>query len=113
MERTQVKHRVSSPSLHYLLLKFDRYDNLEEVLDLKGLLMININIRSLRSKFEQIELLLNEEEVKVLNLSESWLNADIPNNLVRIDHYKIYRQDRKLKRRGGGNSARMCMNLLR
>lgn len=63
-----------------LLLKYDRYDNMTDILDLNE----------------------SKGKIKALNLSESWLNAEIPNSMMRIEHYKIYRQDRKLKKRRGG-----------
>lgn len=46
--------------------------------------------------------MLKDEKIKVLNLSESWLNPEIPNNTVRLDQYKIYRQERNANKRGGG-----------
>lgn len=68
----------------------------------KGLSLININIRSLLSKQEQIECLLSTEIVGVLNLSETWLNKSTPTDRIRVANYKIYRHDRELKKRGGG-----------
>lgn len=58
-------------------------------------------MRSLISKYEQIEAILEDGKVDILSLSESWLNKNISNNLVRANGYKIYRLDRARKSRGG------------
>lgn len=63
---------------------------------------MNLNIRSLPSKFEQVELLLDEENIKILNLSESWLDKDVTNSMLRIEQYKIHRLDRQKRKKGGG-----------
>lgn len=46
--------------------------------------------------------MLENEKIRILALSESWRSAEIPNDVVRINNYKIYRQDREGKRKGGG-----------
>lgn len=64
--------------------------------------MIGLNVRSLVSKYEQIEAILDDGRIDVLSLNESWLNNNISNNLIRIEGYKIYRLDRAMRRKGGG-----------
>lgn len=59
-------------------------------------------MRSLISKYEQIEAILDEGKIDILSLSESWLNKNITNTLIRANGYKIYRLDRTRKCRGGG-----------
>lgn len=76
------------------------HEALTEISKAPGLVSINLNIRSLPSKFEQIEILLESERIKILNLSESWLSNETTNNLIRIKNYKIYRLDRKKKKKG-------------
>lgn len=72
-----------------------------DIIKAPGLISINLNIRSLPSKFEQVEILLENESIKILNLSQSWLSSEINNNSIRIENYKIYRLDRKKKKKGG------------
>lgn len=54
------------------------------------------------SKFEQIEVLLSDEKLDLLSLSETWLSPTVANNVVRINNYKIYRWDRQRNKKGGG-----------
>lgn len=68
----------------------------------KGLKIASLNVRSLVSKIEQIEVLLSDEKLDLLGVSESWLKPSVTNNIVRIDNYKIYRWDRQANKRGGG-----------
>lgn len=68
----------------------------------KGLSFVNLNIRSLLPKYEQIECLLSSEVIGVLSLSETWLSSNIPTDRIRVPEYKIYRLDRVMRKRGGG-----------
>lgn len=45
-------------------------------------------------------------------MSESWLNSRVGNNQIRIPNYKVYRWDRKVKKRGGGICVYVHKNLL-
>lgn len=82
--------------------------NLNELGPLKSknrLKITSLNIRSLAPKLEQVEVLLSDEKIDLLSLTETWLKPTLSNNLVRIDNFKIYRWDRKLSKRGGGIGA--------
>lgn len=79
-----------------------------EIEEKKGFLVVGLNIRSLQSKQEQVEVLLDSKKIDILNLNESWLSSKCSNNSVRMEDYKIYRLDPKVKQRGGG----LCVYVL-
>lgn len=63
--------------------------------------LVSYNVRSLTNKLPQLEAILQETSIDALCISESWLNSDVSNDQIRINGYKIYRLDRKIKHRGG------------
>ena len=65
--------------------------------------IIHLNARSLKNRehLAQIKELVNNENVDVLAVSESWLNSFMTKAEVEISGYKIYRLDRKHKKGGG------------
>lgn len=77
-------------------------DSLESLKLRRGLKIMSLNVRSLLPKIEQIECILNDEAINILSLTESWLKPSQENTLLRINNYKIYRWDRKLRKKGGG-----------
>lgn len=78
----------------------------------RGLVISSLNIRSLLPKIAQIECLLEEEDIGVLGLNETWLGNNVSNNQIRINNYKIYRWDRKTGKRGEGLCAYVHKSLL-
>lgn len=62
-------------------------------------------MRSLINKIDQIRILLENGKIDILSLSETWLRKVIPDELIHIDGYKLYRADRgnsgKTERGGG------------
>lgn len=70
--------------------------------DQKGMKIISWNIRSLVKHFEEVSLILNNCDIEIINFNESWMGKDNPNSMYRLDNYKIYRNDRAGKKRGGG-----------
>ena len=67
----------------------------------RGLLGGHINIRSLVSKSDQIEHLLNNSNLDFLGVSETWLSKSSPEAAVNVSRYNVFRKDRD-KGRGGG-----------
>ena len=65
----------------------------------------HLNVRSLNvvDKFEEIALIILNEDFKIFALSETWLNSLIPSELFDIPGYcSLYRRDRLDGRRAGG-----------
>ena len=74
----------------------------------KGFNMGHLNIQGIQNKVEQIDLMLNssENDIQLLGLSESKLNANHPNNFFAIKNFQFFRKDRTLSadrpEQGGG-----------
>lgn len=67
-----------------------------------GLSLIHLNTQSILPKFEEIQLTINNLCPDIFCVTESWLSHAIPNGLVALDQYTLYRLDRLAHRRGGG-----------
>lgn len=88
------------------MLKKDKIvENFSDLNRLKRFKIVSINVRSLTSKIAQLEAILDSTRVDALCINESWLNESVNNNQIRIRDYKVYRLDRKEKKRGGGLCA--------
>ena len=59
------------------------------------------NARSLTNKIDELSVVLEQNDVSVAILTETWLNENQPNEGYDIDGYNIIRNDRN-KGRGGG-----------
>lgn len=74
----------------------------------KGFKIISINIRSLLPKFHQFLLELDDCELDVICICESWLKKDLDLNHISIDEFSLTRLDRSVKlpngdtKKGGG-----------
>ena len=74
----------------------------------KGVNIVFWITRSLLNKIDDVREKLHDGNISILIFSESWLKPDIPDTLVDIDGYTLYRQDRNFKnkkgyhKRGGG-----------
>ncbi len=67
----------------------------------KGLLMGNLNIRSVASKTEQLEQLLTNSNFVLLCLSETWLTESSPNTAYLVPGYTVFTKDRTFGKGGG------------
>ena len=57
-------------------------------------------IRSLLKKVDEIKILIHQNSFDILAISETWLSDKIPNELVNIPGFNVYRNDRPSD--GGG-----------
>lgn len=62
---------------------------------------MHINVRSLLSKIDALRIDIEGSNIDILCISESWLHKYISDNLVSIDGYQLYRNDRDYSRGGG------------
>ena len=83
--------------------------SLNEVTSQKGFKVIHLNIRSLVNKYEQLKYELENNEVDIFSISESWLTEGVSTNILNITGYNLIRHDRHfidvdtgLPKRGGG-----------
>ena len=72
----------------------------------KGLKIAHLNIQGLitpnNSKVDHVNILLNDNDIDVLCLNETWLNNEISDSEVNIDGYSTYRLDRQNGKIRGG-----------
>lgn len=63
-----------------------------------------INARSIVNKREELELYVNEENIDIIGITETWLNELILDSEVELEGYTLLRKDRSngVKTRGGG-----------
>ena len=60
----------------------------------------HINIRSLVPKLDEVRLLIRQNELDALCVSESWLTKDVSSDILMFSGYQTVREDRKVARRG-------------
>lgn len=66
----------------------------------KNLKIGHINVRSLLPSFYKIKTLINDLELGILGVSESWLNNKTTDADIHIQNFNFFRVDRES--RGGG-----------
>ena len=60
----------------------------------------HINIRSLAPKIDETRLILRDNDLDVLAVSETWLNEQVSSSLLIFSGYQVIRQDRTKAKRG-------------
>lgn len=60
----------------------------------KGILGGHLNIRSIKSKSDQIHHLLMDSTLDFLRLSETWLHENAPSATLKVPGFNIYRRNR-------------------
>ena len=69
----------------------------------KGLTFVHLNVRSLYKHLDEIRISLKGYDI--MAFTETWLNDRMPNSMIQLPGYRMFRQDRKgesVKVRGGG-----------
>ena len=69
-----------------------------------------INARSLLPKIDELSLLLSIHPIEFIAVTETWLNDTVPEQLIYINNYNIFRNDRSYSR-GGGVCAFISTNI--
>ena len=91
---------------------------MEENLKEKGFKIIFWNTRSVLKKIDSITDKVHSYLPNIVAITESWLKQNIPNSIIDIAGYNVYRQDRKFEnregrtKRGGGLLLYMRNDLL-
>ena len=68
----------------------------------------HINAQSLIPKLDEIKLLLENEDLDILCISETWLQPNIPDELISIKNYYVFRNDNRLNSRESGACICVC-----
>ena len=61
-----------------------------------------VNMRSMLSKLDELYAVINDNNVDVVCITESWIKPSVPDDILQISGYTCYRRDRQDGRRGGG-----------
>lgn len=69
----------------------------------QGFQFCHINAQSLKPKIDEFRLIFESSNMDVICVSETWLNESIPNGLISLHGYKVFRSDRLVG--GGGGVA--------
>ena len=78
------------------------FAELSEAVNQCGLKFLYQNIRSLRGKMDELNILVSHcANLHILAFTETWLDNSISNGEVSLPGYSIFRSDRT-NRRGGG-----------
>ncbi len=86
----------STPSVwHNLTDKAVSLDNPGTFKSRKGLGVLHLNIRSLcpHQKLDHVNILISQADPDILILSETWLKNNVPDSVIAIKGYSIYRID--------------------
>ena len=60
------------------------------------------NVRPLQAKIDDLQTVVQQNNVDVVAITETWLNSKMNDDLVSLSGYSIVRNDRDHGRRGGG-----------
>ena len=60
----------------------------------RGLNIVHLNIRSLWNKFDLFKTTFWRSNVHILGISETWLTKALPDNVISLSGFNIYRRDR-------------------
>ena len=65
---------------------------------------IYMNARSIVNKIKELKVMIEEENVDIIAITETWLNDNVTDDEVSINGYTLFRKDRRyeVKCRGGG-----------
>ena len=65
---------------------------------------IYMNARSIVNKIKELKIMIEEENVDIISITETWLNDNVTDDEVSINGYTLFRKDRRdeVKCRGGG-----------
>ena len=63
-----------------------------------------VNARSIVNKVDELEIYINEEDLDIVGVTETWLTEEILTSEFSFEGYTLLRKDRKdlVKTRGGG-----------
>lgn len=59
-----------------------------------GLKVVHINAQSLLKKIDEFRYIFQESDVDIICISETWFRNEMPDDMVRLDGYRMYRDDR-------------------
>ena len=96
-------HRPFKRTLKTCFIDDSPYNNLTPIPTLKWRLptLLNSNTRSIVHKIDEMTNIIDDNEVDIACVTETWLSDEVPHCVTDIDGYTCERRDR-VDRRGGG-----------
>ena len=80
----------------------------------RGLHIIHHNARSIKKDTDLFKFYIKHSEVGLYTVSETWLNEDIPDNIMTVDGYTLLRVDRnRLNLNGDRMEGGVWLSILR
>ena len=84
----------------------------------KGLHIIHLNIRSIINKIDIFRHYLNNSNISIATISETWLHEFADSFMISVDGYQLFRQDRTTvnannRRKTGGGLCTFIKNGIR
>ena len=67
-----------------------------------GLKCVNLNARSIVSKMDELRRMADDTQPDIIGITETWTKPDIVDAEFGLAGYKMFRNDRLVKRGGGG-----------
>nr|CAH7727233.1 unnamed protein product [Callosobruchus chinensis] len=77
---------------------------------MKHLSIAFLNVRSLVPHFANFKTFLENQDFDIVGVSETWLSANVPSDLISIDNYTFIRRDRNGRGGGVGMYVRNTLN---
>ena len=81
-------------------------ESFESLSKVNGFKLGHLNVRSLLKKIDQIRLLLEDTQLDILKITETWVKPYAHSDLITIKDFRAFRLDRNVNRgrnkRGGG-----------
>ena len=74
-------------------------DSLQQTMEAREILLIQMNVNSLQNKVEEVGSLIKESKAQVVFLTETKIDCTYPDSQFALSGYNIYRNDRT---KGGG-----------
>lgn len=95
---TFISESVFLYSIHPIFLKFLF---LYIIFFMENISICHVNAQSLRAHFIEFKDFFNIGFYDVIAVSETWLSPNVTSNLVELDDYNLFRNDRNTRRGGG------------
>ena len=58
------------------------------------------NIRSITSKIDKLECVVNQNDSDIVCVTETWLSNEIPDNAIAMNGFTLFRKDSEKRGRG-------------
>jgi hypothetical protein len=100
----------STPSRYsYSVQKINTLERIKFVSTLLSTKLPNLlicNLRSLTSKIDEFDAVVSFNQTDMVCITETWLSPAIPDNLVSLSNFNLFRNDRLVSNGGGC----LCLN---